>query len=63
MYRVACAQKAQMVYAGIEAVDYEDMDYASEEFLSFLSDYEYEVKDSVLNRLDFGDITLVHEYE
>ena len=61
MYRIACAQKAQAVYAGIEAVDYEDMDYASEEFLSFLSDYEYEVKDEVLNRLDFGDITLVHE--
>lgn len=61
MYRIACAQKAQAVYAGIEAVDYEDMDYASEEFLSFLGDYEYEVKDDVLNRLDFGDITLVHE--
>lgn len=61
MYRIACAQKAQAVYAGIEAVDYEDMDYASEEFLSFLGDYEYEVKDDVLNRLDFGDITLIHE--
>ena len=61
MYRIACAQKAQMVYAGIEAVDYEDMDYASEEFLDFLSDYPYEVKEEVLNRLDFGDITLVHE--
>ena len=61
MYRIACAQKAQMVYAGIKAVDYEDMDYASEVFLAFLSNYEYEVKDNVLNRLDFGDITLVHE--
>lgn len=61
MYKVACAQKAQLVYAGILAVDYSDLDYASEEFLDFLSDYEYEVKDSVLNRLDFGDITLVHE--
>lgn len=61
MYKIACAQKAQMVYAGIQAVDYEDMDYAEEEFLDFLSDYEYEVNDKVLNRLDFGDITLVHE--
>ena len=50
-----------MVYAGMLALDYEDLDYASEEFLDFLSDYEYEVKDHVLNRLDFGDITLVHE--
>lgn len=61
MYKIACSQKAQMIYAGILAVDYEDLDYASEEFLDFLSDYEYEVDDSVLNRLDFGDITLVHE--
>lgn len=61
MYKIACAQKAQMVYAGIQAVDYEDLDYAEEEFLDFLSDYEYEVNNNVLNRLDFGDITLVHE--
>jgi len=61
MYKIACAQKAQMVYAGIQAVDYEDMDYAAEAFLDFLSDYEYEVNDNVLNRLDFGDITLVYE--
>lgn len=61
MYKIACAQKAQMVYAGIQSVDYEDLDYASEEFLDFLSDYAYEVNDNVLNRLDFGDITLVHE--
>lgn len=61
MYKIACAQKVQMVYAGIRAVDYEDLDYVSEEFLDFLGDYEYEVNDNVLNRLDFGDITLVHE--
>ena len=61
MYKIACAEKAQMIYAGILAVDYTDLDYASEEFLSFLSDYEYKVDESVLNRLDFGDITLVHE--
>ena len=61
MYKIACAQKAQMIYAGILAVDYEDLDFASEEFLDFLSDYEYKVNDSVLNQLDFGDITLVHK--
>ena len=61
MYKIACSQKAQMVYAGILAVDYEDLDYASEEFLDFLSDYEYEVNDDVLNQLDFGDITLIHK--
>lgn len=61
MYKIACAEKAQMIYAGILAVEYSDLDYASEEFLDFLSDYEYEVDDSVLNRLSFGNITLVHE--
>ena len=61
MYKIACAQKAQAVYAGILAVDYEDLDYAEEEFLDFLSDYEYEVNDKILNRLDFGEITLIHE--
>jgi len=61
MYKIACSQKAQMVYAGMLAIDYEDLDYASEEFLDFLSDYEYEVNEKVLNRLDFGDITLTHE--
>ena len=61
MYKIACSQKAQMVYAGILAVDYEDLDYASEEFLDFLSDYDYKVNDKVLNRLDFGNITLVHK--
>lgn len=61
MYKIAKAQKAQMIYAGILAVDYEDLDYASEEFIGFLSNYEYKVNDKVLNRLDFGDITLVHK--
>lgn len=61
MYKIACAEKAQTIYAGMLALDYSDLDYASEEFLSFLGNYEYKVNDNVLNRLDFGDITLVHE--
>ena len=61
MYKIACAQKAQHVYAGIEGVDYEALNFAEETFLDFLEDYDYEVNDKVLNRLDFGDITLTHE--
>ena len=61
MYKIACAQKAQHVYAGIRGVDYEELEFAEEVFHDFLSDYEYEVKDKVLNRLDFGDITITHE--
>lgn len=61
MEKIAYAQKAQYICAGIDGVDYEDYDYNAEVFLDFIADYEYNVNDSVLNRLDFGDITLEHE--
>ena len=61
MEKVAYAQKAQAICAGIDGVEYTDYDYYEEVFLDFLSDYEYNVNDRVLNRLDFGDITLDHE--
>lgn len=61
MFKIAVAEKVQRVYAGILGVDYSDLNYSEEVFLDFLSDYDYEVDDSVLSRLDFGDITLTHE--
>lgn len=61
MEKIALSQKAQAICAGIDGVDYSDYDYNEEVFLDFLSDYEYNVKDSVLNRIDFGDITLEHK--
>ena len=61
MEKVAYAQKVQAICAGIDGVEYTDYDYYEEVFLDFLSDYEYNVNDRVLNRLDFGDITLDHE--
>lgn len=61
MEKIAYAQKAQFICAGIDGVKYSDYDYYEEVFLDFLSDYEYKVYDKVLNRLDFGDITLEHE--
>lgn len=61
MYKIAISQKSQMVYALMHGVSYEDFDFCEEEFLAFLEDYEYEVDDSVLSRIDFGDVTLVHE--
>lgn len=60
MYKIAIAQKAQLIYANMHGVDFEDFNFYEEEFLEFLEEYEYEVDDSVLSRLDFGDITLVH---
>ncbi len=62
MERIAYAQKAQYICAAMDSVSYSDYDYHEEVFLDFLSDYEYKVNDKVLNRLDFGDITLEHEY-
>ena len=60
MEKIALAQKAQYICAGIDGVKYTDYDYNEEVFLDFLSDYSYNVNDGVLNRLDFGDITLEH---
>ncbi len=60
MYKIACSQKSQMIYAKMHGVSYEDFDFYEEEFLAFLENYNYEVDDSVLNRIDFGDVTLVH---
>ena len=51
---------ALVTVAGIDGVDYSDYDYHEEVFVDFISDYTYNVNDSVLNRLDFGDITLEH---
>ena len=61
MYKIAVSQKSQMIFAKMHGVDYEDFDFYEEEFLAFLENYEYKVDDSVLNRIDFGDVTLVHE--
>ncbi len=60
MEKIAYAQKAQFICAGMDGVSYSDYDYYEEVFMDFLSDYEYKVNDRVLNRLDFGDITLEH---
>lgn len=61
MEKIALAQKAQFICAGIDGVDYSNYDYYEEVFLDFLGDYQYKVNDSVLNRIDFGDVTLEHE--
>ena len=61
MEKIAYAQKAQAICACMDSVSYSDYDYHEEVFLDFLKDYKYQVYDKVLERLDFGDITLVHE--
>lgn len=58
MEQIAIAEKSQTIYAAMNGLDYEDYDFSKEEFLSFLEDYEYEVIENVLKRLDFGNITI-----
>lgn len=58
--KIALAEKAQFIYAQIDNVEYEDYNYGKEEYERFLSDYEYKVEEAILDRLDFGDITLDH---
>lgn len=59
-YKIACGQKAQLIYTSMDGVDYEDYNFGEEEYLSFLKNYKYKIEDSVLERLNFGNITLEH---
>lgn len=59
-YKIALGQKAQLIYAAMDGVDYEDYNFGEEEYLTFLKNYEYKIEDSVLERLNFGNITLEH---
>ena len=60
MYKIAVAEKCQYIYASKDGRDYEDYSFSSEEYLEFLRKYEYSVKEDVLERIDFGDVTLTH---
>ena len=60
LYKIACAEKCQMIYTQMKGLAYNDYDFSGEEYLEFLRDYEYSVKEKVVERIDFGDITLEH---
>lgn len=60
MEKIAYAQKAQFLYAGLSALEYSEYEYQEETFLDFLSNYDYNVNEDVLDRLHFGEITLEH---
>lgn len=56
--KIALAEKAQFLYAQMDGVEYEEYNYGKEAYERFLSDYTYEIEESVLDRLKFGNITL-----
>ncbi len=58
MYKVACAQKCQLLYAEMRGLDYEDYNFSSEEYLEFLTEYEYSINEKLLERINFGYVTL-----
>ena len=60
MEQIAIAEKSQLIYAEMNGVDYEDFHFSEEDFLRFLENYDYEVNENILERLDFGNITLDH---
>lgn len=60
MEKIAIAEKCQTIYAKLNGVEYEQYQASEEYFLEFIKDYEYEVDEKLLDRLDFGEITLEH---
>ncbi|MBR4026208.1 MAG: hypothetical protein IKJ01_01450 [Lachnospiraceae bacterium] len=60
LQKIAIAEKAQAVYAKLNNVKYEDYHFEGEEFSEFLSQYDYKVDEKIVDKLDFGDITLSH---
>jgi len=60
MYKIACAEKCQYIYAKMDGREFEDYDFSSEEYKEFLREYEYSVDNQIVERIDFGDVTLEH---
>ena len=58
LYKIAVAEKCQYICASRDGRDYEDYNFASEDYLEFLRNYEYSVEEKVLNRIHFGYVTL-----
>ena len=60
MYKVAVAEKCQYIYERKNGYDEGAYDFSNEEYLEFLREYEYSVDEKILERIDFGDVTLEH---
>lgn len=59
-YKIACAEKCQMIYTEMNGLTYSDYDFSGEEYLEFLQEYEYSVNQKIIERIGFGDVTLEH---
>ena len=61
MRRMALAQKCQEVYAIVNDIPKEELDFSGEAYQQLLEKYKYKINDNVWDRLSFGNITLRHE--
>jgi hypothetical protein len=59
-YKIAVAEKSQNIYASMDGRKYEDYNFASEDYIEFLGKYEYIINEDVLERINFGNVILVH---
>lgn len=60
MEKAALAQKYQEVYAELNGKEISDYDFSAEGYNALLADTDYKINKEVLERLDFGNITLEH---
>lgn len=60
MRRMALAQKYQNIYADMQGGSYEDYDFEGDAYLKLKEQHQVTVNEKVWDRLDFGNITLIH---
>lgn len=61
MRRMALAQKCQEIYAIVNDIPKEELDFSGEAYQQLLEEYKYKINDKVWDRLSFGNITLRHD--
>ena len=57
-YKIAYAEKYQYLFARSQGKNFMDYAFAGEEYQELLSSYEYQIHKKVLERIDFGNVTL-----
>ncbi len=57
LYRIAMAEKCQYICEKQNGLKEGSYNIGTEEFEAFLSKYEYKIEKSVLNSIDFGNVT------
>ncbi|MDE7321983.1 MAG: hypothetical protein K2N73_04515 [Lachnospiraceae bacterium] len=59
--KIGIAQKYQGVYAAIHQIDMEELDIEGEAYEMMLGNYPYQINERVWEKVNYGDITLVHK--